>query len=78
MAAAYKGVLDYQNESAPLLAEYNTRMRLAEMGFTFPAQDLSYFKAKCFDIIGQEIQKQSSEELKAKSKSKGRSGNGRR
>jgi hypothetical protein len=54
----------YQNEAAPLIAEYNVRRRLSKLGYTFDGDRLSAFKAQCFVIIATELDKLELDEAK--------------
>jgi hypothetical protein len=74
VAASLRGASEYANEAAPLLGEYGLRMRLSKMGYQFDGRELSYFKARAFDIIGAEIQKFESAEIEAIKAKRGKSG----
>jgi len=54
----------YFNKTAGLWAEYNSLMRLRKLGYTFDGNKLSFYKARCFLIISEEID--DFEEKKAK------------
>jgi hypothetical protein len=54
---AVKGMYGLQNETAPIIAEYNARKRLAELGFIDDINNLDCITAECFLIISQEIDK---------------------
>ena len=58
----------YTNDMAPLVAEYNQRKRLAEIGFTDSLDALEPWKAEAFVLIGQTYD----EEYERKRKMKGK------
>lgn len=52
------------NETAWIVNEYATRKRLAGLGYTTDIRNLSGFKAECFCIIEEEIEKTLAQEAK--------------
>jgi hypothetical protein len=52
------------NEAAPIVSEYITRKRMTALGFTSNINELTFFKAECFQLIEQEIDKVQAEEAK--------------
>ena len=64
MKAAYKGI-KYTNETAPYLAEYNKRLRLAKLGYRFDGGNLSAEKAEIFCEISAEIEKLQADDMRS-------------
>lgn len=62
----------YQNESAPFIAEFFARSRLAKLGFTSSLDDLDSVTAEVFMAIDSEIENIKADEMKKASKRKGR------
>lgn len=56
------------NNAAPILAEYNARKRLADLGFTSDLSSLDCVKAEAFIVISQELDRLQAEEYKRKKK----------
>lgn len=48
------------------LAEYNSRMRLRKLGYTFDGSKLDNYTAQCFLILSQELDKISEEKMRRK------------
>lgn len=56
-----------------IVAEYNQRMNLHKLGYTFDIRTLSSLKADCFNIVASEINKIEAEMAKkAKKRVRGR------
>jgi hypothetical protein len=59
---------NYSNESAPYIAEFFARQRLAKLGFTSPLDELDSVTAEVFIVIDAEIEKIKGEEMKKASR----------
>jgi len=62
--AAYNGQ-SLVNEAAPLVHEYNTRVRLAKLGYRSDLGSLSAFKAECFTLIDRTLDAERAKEAKS-------------
>lgn len=60
----------YSNESAPYIAEFFARSRLAKLGFTSNLDDLDSVTAEVFMTIDAEIEKIKADEMKKSSRKK--------
>lgn len=60
------GAKNFSNEAAPIVAEYASRKRLADLGYTTSFDELDAIKAECFLMISGQISKLDSEKAKRK------------
>lgn len=62
----YKGIGNYTNMSQPVVSEYIQRQRLAKLGYTSDISKLPTWKAEAFCLIGSEVDRLQSEDMKQK------------
>lgn len=60
----FRGFSDYRNSATPLVIEYMERKRLAGLGFQFPIEEISAWKADALVIIDRKHQQIESEPKK--------------
>lgn len=52
------------NAAAPVVAEYNTRMMMAKLGYTSNLDELDSYTAECFLIVAAAIAECNANEMK--------------
>jgi len=68
VGVAYRGAgKGFYNEASPIVAEFNARTRLVDLGYRSNIDDLDCFKAECFILISSELDRRNKEKKNARS-----------